>query len=340
MSSGPGSTRRARAVAAEERLRLVSSPEDGLAAVAEILSQLFGSEEYALLAMDTGGTRLRLVASRGIDPTSFRSRSIREGLMGRVARRGAAFLARRSSRLGASADEASLTACIPLMDGGKVAGVLAIFRLLPHKRGFDAGDTELLDLLSAHGAIALRAGGAGAAQKHAPPEAPPAAPQPPASSRVKSVYLYPGDAFVSEVPIELSAILGSCVAVCVWDPDLKIGGMSHYLLPTAPTTAAPGPSSPLRFGDTAIPSLLASLERLGSRRQNLRAKLFGGATVNAGSAPQAEGTLGLRNVEIARSRLAEAGILIAAEDVGGAAGRKLRFRTDDGTALVKALGSG
>jgi chemotaxis protein CheD len=153
---------------------------------------------------------------------------------------------------------------------------------------------------------------------------------------VKSVYLYPGDAFVSDCPVELTTILGSCVAVCLWDPSLRVGGMSHFLLPASPL----GQSASLRFGDASIPALLSSLERLGSRKQSLQAKLFGGAAVNLGVQPQVGVALGQRNVGIARRLLGEIGIPVMAEDVGGTAGRKLRFRTDDGSALVKVLGNG
>jgi chemotaxis protein CheD len=86
--------------------------------------------------------------------------------------------------------------------------------------------------------------------------------------------------------------------------------------------------------------LIRELERLGSQRQHLRAKVFGGAHLMGPPLPGAPPSLGLRNAELARRVLAEEGISILAEDVGGSAGRKLRFRTDDGTALVKTLGSG
>ncbi|UQA56706.1 GAF domain-containing protein [Polyangium aurulentum] len=332
--SAPESTHRARNAVARERLERASSPADAVEAVGEIVSQLFGSEEYALLAVDRTRTRLSLVTSFGIDPASFRDRSMAEGLIGRVARRGASFLAGRSSRLGASEEELSLSACVPIMEGGRVAGVLAIFRLLPHKRGISAGDVELLDILSVHAAPALAA----PAAAPPPPSSPTATLPPPfaASSRLKSVYLYPGDAFVSDSPVELTTILGSCVAVCLWDTMLHIGGMSHYLLPASPL----GQSASLRFGDAAIPALLASLERLGSRKHSVQAKLFGGAAVNASAQARGGAELGRRNVEMARRMLGDHGIRIVAEDVGGTAGRKLRFRTDDGLALVKVLGNG
>ncbi len=324
---------RARRAAALARMDSVVSPQDGLVAVREILSQLLGCEQFALFALDTARSRLSLVAAHGVDPATVKSRPVSEGLIGRVARRGEPFIAGRSSRLGAGPDEDVLSACIPILDGGQVAGVLALFRLLPHKRTFYPGDADLFDVLSVRGAIALAGGGASSSQ--APPAPPPRA-EPAPARQIRAVYLYPGDVFVSDAPAELSAILGSCVAVCVWDERLRFGGMSHYLLPTSPLGRSPS----LRFGGTAIPALLASLERLGSRREHQRAKLFGGAAVNMPGTAKIDPSLGVRNVELGRQMLVEAGIPLVAEDVGGTMGRKLCFRTDDGATHIKAVGTG
>jgi len=323
---------RARKAAALARMDSVVSPQDGLVAVREILSQLLGCEQFALLAMDAARTRLSLVAAYGVEPASVKSRSISEGLIGRAARRGEPFIAGRSSRLGASADEDALSAAIPLREGGQVAGVLALFRLLPHKRGFVAGDSDLFDVLSERAAIALAGRSAPGSNGSQTPSSPP---QPAAAGRIRAVYLYPGDVFVSDAPAELSAVVGSCVALCLWDERLRFGGMSHYLLPASPLGRAPS----LRFGSTAIPALIGSLERLGSRREDLRAKLFGGAAVNAPSAAKVDPMLGQQNAELGRRLLAEAGISIVVEDVGGTAGRKLTFRTDDGSAQVRVIGA-
>ena len=155
-------------------------------------------------------------------------------------------------------------------------------------------------------------------------------------SPLRTVYLEPGGVVAAARPTEVTTILGSCVSVCLWDERLRQGGMNHFLLPTAPY----GQSPSSRHGDAAIPMLLRELERLGSQRLNLKAKVFGGAHMAGPPAPGAALTLGQRNAELARRLLGEAGIAIVAEDLGGRAGRKLRFRTDDGMALVKTLRAG
>lgn len=153
-----------------------------------------------------------------------------------------------------------------------------------------------------------------------------------AEARVRSVYLHPGQLVVSTTPSDISTILGSCVAVCVWDEQAGVGGMNHYLLPHF---AGRGASS-ARFGNVATEMLLSRLEANGARRQNMRAKLFGGANVLE-ALRGISGSLGRSNVELARKLLHEAGVPIVAEDVEGPRGRKLVFRTDDGSALVRLL---
>ncbi len=158
------------------------------------------------------------------------------------------------------------------------------------------------------------------------------APSPVLEAEVKSIYLHPGQMVTSSTPCSISTILGSCVAVCVWDEEKGVGGMNHFLLPHF---AGQGASS-ARFGNVAIEQLLERLERTGARRTFMRAKIFGGATV-VEALRGVGGSLGRSNVELARKLLAHAGIQVVAEDVEGASGRKLIFRTDDGSALVRLL---
>ena len=149
-------------------------------------------------------------------------------------------------------------------------------------------------------------------------------------AEVKKVYLLPGRLYVSSEPCAVTTILGSCVAVCLWDCALRAGGVNHYLLPH---WAGPHQSS-ARFGNLAVERLIAETLDLGGRRRDLRAKVFGGARILE-SPPEGAGHLGARNVEVARQILAHENIPIVAEDVGGNGGRKLVFHTEDGNAWVR-----
>jgi chemotaxis protein CheD len=145
-----------------------------------------------------------------------------------------------------------------------------------------------------------------------------------------SKYVHAGQLFASAEPCDISTILGSCVSVCLWEPERGIGGINHYMLPWDPSPSESGP----RYAGFAVRKLIETLERLGADRYRLRAKLFGGASVLT---PQLSGGLGLRNIEAGRSLLAEAGIPIIDEETGGERGRKLVFRSDDGSAIVRRL---
>ena len=147
-----------------------------------------------------------------------------------------------------------------------------------------------------------------------------------------TTYLHPGQLFVSADSYAVTTILGSCVAVCLWDPVNRIGGINHFLLPTF---TGEGVASP-RFGNFAIQELLDQLAELGSQRHNLLAKMFGGACVlEAFRARQHH--LGTKNIEVARGLLESESIPLVGHDVGGQRGRKLIFHTDDGAAWVKHL---
>jgi chemotaxis protein CheD len=144
-------------------------------------------------------------------------------------------------------------------------------------------------------------------------------------------YLHAGNLFASRQPSQIVTILGSCVAVCLWDRLLHVGGINHYMLPSdiGPTTDT------LRYANFAMSELLRQVFELGAERRRLEAKVFGGACVLGAS--QDGRDLGSKNVEVARERLRAERIGVVAEDVGGKHGRKLVFRTWDGSALVKQV---
>lgn len=163
------------------------------------------------------------------------------------------------------------------------------------------------------------------------------APEPPATDhwgelRRLATYLQPGHLIVSSEPMEISTVLGSCVAVCLWDGRRGQGGANHFLLPVA---GGAGHDSP-RYGDVAVGQLLQAVLALGSRRDDLVAKLFGGAAIITAFRNGRE-HLGDRNVTVARQLLARERVKVVAEDVGGTRGRKLIFHTDDGLARVRLI---
>ena len=135
-------------------------------------------------------------------------------------------------------------------------------------------------------------------------------------------YLHPGEWLAASAPTAVTTILASCVAVCLWDVEARIGGLNHFLLPTGARRAM----QPARYGNLAIPGLVADLEALGCDRRRLRAKLFGGS---CRAEATAGGDLGARNVALADEVLEELAIPVVARDTGGPRARKLVLHTDD-----------
>lgn len=148
-----------------------------------------------------------------------------------------------------------------------------------------------------------------------------------------SVYLPPGLLYAAATPVAVTTVLGSCVAVCLFDPLLRAGGINHYLLPY---WNGDGLASP-KYANIALPKLLEKLLEFGCRRQNLRAKLFGGGAVFK----NVDGLFGVgeRNIRFAEQYLAEAEIPVVARDVGEVYTRKVIFRVHTGEVLVRRLKS-
>jgi chemotaxis protein CheD len=151
----------------------------------------------------------------------------------------------------------------------------------------------------------------------------------PASS-LHACYLQPGELFVAREPSAVKTLLGSCVSVCLWDDIARVGGLNHFLLPHG----TPGADRPGRYGNLAMSLLLEELQRLGAAQRRLTAKVFGGAAILAHPRPR---HIGEQNVEVALVWLARTGIAVVGSDTGGPRGRKLEFRTDDGSVALWQL---
>lgn len=126
--------------------------------------------------------------------------------------------------------------------------------------------------------------------------------------------------------------LGSCVAFSLYDPVTKAGGMAHMVLPSSAEGRATGP----KFVDVAVPMLLVEMEKLGSPRGRLVAKLVGGAQMMTNITDSLN--IGQRNADAARDALESRGIKLAAEDLGGHQGRTVRLCLDSGELTVATVG--
>jgi len=148
----------------------------------------------------------------------------------------------------------------------------------------------------------------------------------------KTFFLYPGQLVVFKEPTNIMTILGSCVAVCLWDIKLKIGGMNHYLLPLWKVQGLRTP----KFGNVAIEVLIEEMLMNGSSAKNLVAKVFGGAKVLETN-ENSVFNIGKQNFEIAIDMLQRYNINTVVTNVGGLLGRKIMMKTDTGEVFMKFI---
>ena len=147
-----------------------------------------------------------------------------------------------------------------------------------------------------------------------------------------SVFLEQGEIRATAHPEIISTILGSCVAVCLYDPVARIAGMNHFLL-----ADSRGREPSARYGDVAVERLLAAMAEVGAKRSQLVAKVFGGGAVLPLAGAQAY--IGSDNVDIAVRELHRLDIPVVAHCTGGCQGLVIRLVTDTGDVFVKRLGN-
>jgi chemotaxis protein CheD len=94
--------------------------------------------------------------------------------------------------------------------------------------------------------------------------------------RIAAVKVQPGEFYATDRDEPIVTVLGSCVAACLRDRESGIGGMNHFMLPTSGSDVGGPASASARYGVNAMELLINELIRLGARRRNLEAKVFGG----------------------------------------------------------------
>ena len=143
-------------------------------------------------------------------------------------------------------------------------------------------------------------------------------------------YIAQGEYAVSSDPeAVISTILGSCVAVCLWDAGRGVGGMNHILLPDLGDGSRLGI---LRFGAAAMEVLINDMSKAGADRARMRAKIFGDASM-LGTASD----IGACNVAFARDFLVREGIPCDASSTGGRNARQIRFWPHCGRAMQRIV---
>lgn len=141
---------------------------------------------------------------------------------------------------------------------------------------------------------------------------------------------------VAAAPARLSTLLGSCVGVVLHDRATKLGGLAHVVLPSARGSV----ETPGKYADTAIPALIADMERAlqGKTTGRLVAKLAGGASMFQAASESAARNIGRLNQEAVEAVLVGLRIPILARDLGGDAGRRMVFEPATGRVWIRTPG--
>lgn len=129
--------------------------------------------------------------------------------------------------------------------------------------------------------------------------------------------------------------LGSCIGICLYDPNVKLAALIHIMLPI---NMEAGRKNTMKYADTGIRETIRQMETRGARKARLTAKIAGGAKMFEIAGGGNLGNIGQRNIESVRMNLRREGIRIVSENVGGTVARTLSFFPATGQGQIRAYG--
>ncbi|WP_207687621.1 chemotaxis protein CheD [Desulfonema limicola] len=147
----------------------------------------------------------------------------------------------------------------------------------------------------------------------------------------RHVNIHIGEFHASSRPTVISTLLGSCVAVCLYDPITQIGGMNHILMPGKADMKRFDMAA--RYGINAMELLINKIMNLGGNRRSLVAKIFGGAKTIALISDNM--SMGRKNIEFVKNFLKTESIKIISQDISGRRSRKIWFHTDTSEVFLR-----
>ena len=153
---------------------------------------------------------------------------------------------------------------------------------------------------------------------------------------IDAAKILPGEYYVTGRDMLLVTVLGSCVSACIRDRSSGIGGMNHFMLPHGGQDENSPLSTSARYGSYAMEVLINQLLKLGAKRNNLEAKVFGGGNVLRGFTVA---NVGQRNANYVLEYLDTENIRIVSQDLLDIYPRKVYFFPQSGRVLVKKLKS-
>ena len=150
--------------------------------------------------------------------------------------------------------------------------------------------------------------------------------------------ILPGECYVSAQGEMIVTVLGSCIAACIRDRRLGIGGMNHFMLPVQTTDRRMQRTSlvdtALCYGNWAMEFLINEILKRGGARRDMEVKIFGGGRVLSG---MTNIDIGARNIGFVLEYLEKEGLAIVAQDIGSDCPRKVLYFPDTGAVKMKRL---
>lgn len=150
-----------------------------------------------------------------------------------------------------------------------------------------------------------------------------------------AAHLLPGDFYFGDENSIITTVLGSCISIAVWHPLLRIGGMSHSILPSRGKGKSGNQKLDGCYIDDAIELLLREIGKHHTRPADYQVKLFGGGNMFKQTHAESALNIGVSNIRVARHLLEASGFTVHAEHVGGSGHRRIIFDMRDGSVLVK-----
>lgn len=151
---------------------------------------------------------------------------------------------------------------------------------------------------------------------------------------IECIYLKPGELYFADTGLVIHTVLGSCVSITMYCRRLKVGIMSHCMLPSSAEAAQNGEDN-MKYVDCAVIYMNRRFTELRIDKRETEVKLFGGSDMF--SAKDAASTVGQRNIKASMGILDNMGYVLSASDTGGAFTRKLYFSIETGTVYQRKI---
>jgi chemotaxis protein CheD len=153
------------------------------------------------------------------------------------------------------------------------------------------------------------------------------------------IFVQPGEFYWGDSDTRIRTILGSCIAICLWHPVKRVGGMCHFMLPgmsKSQPLSGRDRNTPARYSEDALELFLEEIKKSRTVPSEYEAKIFGGGCLICDEMGKGgDSAIGNRNIESAKRLLSDRKVKIVAEDLGGNFHRKIFFDLWDGEVWLK-----